>query len=647
MFAAATTVVTVFVVMCIAGSYPVFEDAFISFRYAQQFAEGHGLVFNPGERVWGYSNFLWMVWLGGSTAMGVDTVLAARLSGMGLGIGVLLVLFRWVWKSHEQELAPALLVSLLLASNVHFVIAASNGMETMLFTLLTLVAVISFATCIESGSRIPNYAFWMFLAALTRSEGPLLMVTALGWEAWRFLRDRDRIHLQRGGLALLGFGVLWGGFELAMALYYGYPLPNSYYVKVAHSYASVADGAKYVFGFLLDRNPMANGHALFVSLIAACCLLDARRRARNQLLALFALSNFAFVVYVGGDFLVYCYRFIVPAVPLLLMLLVSGAIAIRDRLESSFERARPWPARLAFGLVAATLGVTNLTAARSPLIPYFHPGADRTTLLLDGLLESAQQPASIAERTVALFSTQNRSIPPSGMVGQVLERHLSPGDVIATCQCGQIPYHLADFRIVDMCGLMDDHVAHNGITVEHLFEQGVDHLILYQNRTRHLHSPNTLFPGLFGSTHFLSNFELAHVFCHETALPERGLAMKSRMLLFSRRETPKRPGKSGFRLEAAIQQRVAAGSVTLMQNQMGGPQRGQRFDIGGEPGRFCNYLTDIGRESCDPETCGPNRARYLDLPAHNPPTQRPTNNFSPQKFRYTASSRRFRNYQEP
>nr|MBC8422663.1 hypothetical protein [bacterium] len=34
------------------------EDAFISFRYAANLLDGHGLVFNPGERVEGYTNFL-------------------------------------------------------------------------------------------------------------------------------------------------------------------------------------------------------------------------------------------------------------------------------------------------------------------------------------------------------------------------------------------------------------------------------------------------------------------------------------------------------------------------------------------------------------------------------------------------------------
>ena len=39
------------------------DDAFISFRYAKNLIEGNGLVFNVGERVEGYTNFLWTILL--------------------------------------------------------------------------------------------------------------------------------------------------------------------------------------------------------------------------------------------------------------------------------------------------------------------------------------------------------------------------------------------------------------------------------------------------------------------------------------------------------------------------------------------------------------------------------------------------------
>ena len=41
----------------------VCDDAFISFCYAENLTHGLGLVYNAGERVEGYTNFLWTLWV--------------------------------------------------------------------------------------------------------------------------------------------------------------------------------------------------------------------------------------------------------------------------------------------------------------------------------------------------------------------------------------------------------------------------------------------------------------------------------------------------------------------------------------------------------------------------------------------------------
>src|SRR5262245_46970829 len=58
------------------------DDAFISFRYLANFFAGHGLVYNPGERVWGYTNFLWTVLLAPLVAAGADPVVYAQALGL-------------------------------------------------------------------------------------------------------------------------------------------------------------------------------------------------------------------------------------------------------------------------------------------------------------------------------------------------------------------------------------------------------------------------------------------------------------------------------------------------------------------------------------------------------------------------------------
>ena len=58
------------------------DDAFISFRYAANLLDGHGLVYNPGERVEGYTNFLWTVLMAAAMGAGANPVLASVVGGM-------------------------------------------------------------------------------------------------------------------------------------------------------------------------------------------------------------------------------------------------------------------------------------------------------------------------------------------------------------------------------------------------------------------------------------------------------------------------------------------------------------------------------------------------------------------------------------
>lgn len=46
--------------------FSLFDDAMISMRYAKNFANGYGLVWNPGgERIEGYTNPLWVLYMSG------------------------------------------------------------------------------------------------------------------------------------------------------------------------------------------------------------------------------------------------------------------------------------------------------------------------------------------------------------------------------------------------------------------------------------------------------------------------------------------------------------------------------------------------------------------------------------------------------
>jgi hypothetical protein len=52
----------------------IVDDAYITFRYAHNLAEGRGLVFNEGEYVEGYTNFLWTVLMALAELFGIRSI---------------------------------------------------------------------------------------------------------------------------------------------------------------------------------------------------------------------------------------------------------------------------------------------------------------------------------------------------------------------------------------------------------------------------------------------------------------------------------------------------------------------------------------------------------------------------------------------
>ena len=75
------------------------DDAFISFRYVRNLLEGHGLVFNPGEYVEGYTNFLWVLELAAIWRLsGIPPEQAAPWLSVVCTVGTIAAMLWWVMR---------------------------------------------------------------------------------------------------------------------------------------------------------------------------------------------------------------------------------------------------------------------------------------------------------------------------------------------------------------------------------------------------------------------------------------------------------------------------------------------------------------------------------------------------------------------
>ena len=141
----------------------VCDDAFITFRYADNWVAGLGPVYNAGERVEGYTHFLWLCLLAAARRLGIDPVLAAEALGLAAHAATIL-LFAWTVRVLFRKERPVVpMTALVLALHYDGAIWATGGLETALFTLLTGLG---FALLVlgprERGGRLADSALGAF-----------------------------------------------------------------------------------------------------------------------------------------------------------------------------------------------------------------------------------------------------------------------------------------------------------------------------------------------------------------------------------------------------------------------------------------------------------------------------------------------------
>jgi len=184
------------------------EDAYITFRFARNLAEGLGPAYNAGERVFGFTSPLWTLWAALGHRLLGDPVAWCRVTAIAAD-GVTLVVMAGLLERHATRTA-AWVFALGFAGWPLFPALAVSGLEMSVMT--ALLALSAWATERRSRATGPILA----LLALVRPEG-LVAATIAGWWA----RPRDRWI----ALALVAAGIA------ALTIWFGNPIPRSLLAK--------------------------------------------------------------------------------------------------------------------------------------------------------------------------------------------------------------------------------------------------------------------------------------------------------------------------------------------------------------------------------------------------------------------------------
>jgi len=411
--------------------------------YARNVVEGHGLNWSrEGEAVEGFTTPLWTFLMIPANATGLPLALRPLLIQIlsllllvahVVVVAVLAKRFFGTGSAASSWILAPTLTAFFYPLNYWSLL----GMETALQALLT-TAVVLFALEIteEHTDRFVPLSVVLALGYLTRMDMALLIGVIGGW---LLLRGGQRVIRGRSwivGAAILAVGA--GGYQIFRWFYFGSPLPNTYYLKLAEIPFEVRllRGLATYVDFV-----RANELILLAVILGALPLV--RRLPRLALpLAIFGAYSL-YSIYVGGDawemhinvranrFL----AFVMPQLFLVLNALVSQAL---DALGRALRTTPPVErqAQRYGALVAAVVSIFVLNGL------WF---ADKS--------EENWKNIAVVNRPLLVSSHQ--------LILQDLRRLetvIAPGARVATFWAG-IPAYYSNYRMVDMLGYSDRHVA--------------------------------------------------------------------------------------------------------------------------------------------------------------------------------------------
>jgi hypothetical protein len=301
------------------------DDAYITFRYARNLADGHGFVYNAGEHVLGTTTPLWTLLLTPFQAVGLSLPAVALVLALAFDVLSALAL-----RSLLDRLGYARAVSfgaaILFVLFADYLGLARSGMETSLFVLLVLLSLERLAR------QQPAAATWAACGALlTRPEGALALAVVAVWGGMN-----RRLPDWRRTLPALALLAAWVVFATA---YFGSPLPQSIVAKSAGDERPALAALSWNNVERLFIDGQYGGGAttrtwiqgnFVLSLLALAGLISlVRRRDRLLLLAAFPLG-YLVALSLAHAFTYFSWYY-APVYPFLAALAVIGLAALLDR----------------------------------------------------------------------------------------------------------------------------------------------------------------------------------------------------------------------------------------------------------------------------------------------------------------------------
>lgn len=429
-------------------SMPPYEDAAMIMRYASNWAAGGGIAFNPGEtHVDGATDFGFMAMVMLLIRWGLTPEMAVRVLTIGAHVLTVVVLYRATLKYQVAPRWAAVGSAAFLAAGPALAqIESYFGTAFFaLFALLAFVQVIKIARGDKGWEPIIWFSIYGLLTGLVRPEGVFLagfMLLALIW--LQGFRQSLRVTAVFVGV----FGLLGGAYFIWHWKYFGYPLPNPFYIKGGGTlyFSSLRISA---FNVLKMAGPIIP--ILFLG-------LRNREQRRMLIFMLVPVVGFTVIWILMSNAMNYMMRFQYATLPLLLL----AWPWVLKNFNDDF-RTEDWT-------VLKNSGITSLRLSLGAflfiaLLYQHYQYADRPRYFHDGRYD----------------------------LGLRLREFKDRGHTLVASEAGLLPFY-SGWRSIDPWGLNDKQIAHSGTVTQAYLQENDPTVIMYRAQYSPITERRTLWP---------------------------------------------------------------------------------------------------------------------------------------------------------
>ena len=418
----------------------ILDDAYIFFRYAENIANGSGVVWNVGEApVEGYTSFLYLILLVASKMVTIDLELFAILLGIissALTLFFVYLIYDHLYTKNLNNPSANLITVIILAISPSYIYWSGAGMETAFYSMFLMLTIYIFLKLSNSPREAFIKGVLFGLLCIIRFEAVMFFIAALVYLMKDHFTFKKILINKTEVIFSAAFILIFGTYFIWRWSFYGYFFPNTYYAKTGGGFQQIAGGFFYIihalrlfygFGWIpifiimfFIKKSMITEKAVFLFSISAISILT--------------------TILIGGDHF-HLGRFVLPVLPLIFIIFPPAL----DRFLSIKSLKLKAHHKVTTILVVLVLLLM--------IKPVYQESFKGFLNLVDGNKETLVVYDKEAETNIIEWQKG------FNLMGETLRQIASKDDYIAAVPIGAIGY-LSKINVIDMVGLVDPVIAH-------------------------------------------------------------------------------------------------------------------------------------------------------------------------------------------